>query len=113
MKASGRNRQIIVERAVEIGRNDLNEPEHRWNQIGRPLASYRPATARETLASAEVGATMTDVFEVVWSPLMARVTPKDRILFNERVYDISRVEEIGRCEGVRFEATARADEGTP
>lgn len=90
--------------------NADNEPIEAWTPDASPVwASWRRASARETLASAEVNATATDVFEVRWSTSVSTINPKDRLQYQGQVYDIAAVVEIGRRDGLRIDASRRAD----
>ena len=93
-----------------IGYNADNEPVEAWTPDAAPVwASWRRASARETLAGAEVNAAATDVFEVRWSSSTSTINPKDRLIYQGRVYDIQAAAEIGRREGIRIDASRRAD----
>jgi SPP1 family predicted phage head-tail adaptor len=109
LKIGKMDRRITLERFTEIGRDGFNEPIMDWAPLATVWASWRPASARERLASAEVGAETTDVFEGHWSDVMETVNPKDRVIYRGRVYDITRAHEIGRRDGFHIEATTRAD----
>lgn len=79
-----------------------------WSDLATVWASQRRASARETLAAAELSASVSDVFEVRKSSVIADLGPKDQLLWEGRVYDIAEVTPIGRY-GLRIGAIARAD----
>jgi len=56
-----------------------------------------------------VSAAITDVFEVRWDSAWSSLSPKDALVFEGRTYDIASVDEIGRREGFRIAAVARAE----
>jgi SPP1 family predicted phage head-tail adaptor len=107
--AGERGRRIRIERASTIRDPKSGERVPSWTLLAERWASWRPASARETLAAAEVSAQVTDVFELLWSTQLADLNPKDRLIFKGRVYDIAGVIEIGCREGIRITATARSD----
>lgn len=89
--------------------DDLN-PVEAWTADADPVwASWRRSSARETLAGAEVNAAATDVFEIRYSAAVASINPKDRLQYQGDTYDIKASQETGRREGIRIDATKRAD----
>jgi SPP1 family predicted phage head-tail adaptor len=102
------DRRIIVERP-ETTNDSYNRPQTVWTLVKSVRASWRRATANERMSAAQVGAQVTDVFEVRWSSTMAAVDPKCRLRFEGRIYDISEVTPIGRRNGLLIRASARAD----
>ena len=67
-----------------------------WSDLATVWASQRRASARETLAAAELSASVSDVFEVRQSSVIADLGPKDQLLWEGRIYDIAEVTPIGR-----------------
>lgn len=109
MISSGKlDRKVTLLRATTTA-NALNEPVETFASIGVAWASMRRASAREVLASAEIGAESTTVFEFRYLTGPASLTPKDRLSYGGREFNIQSVEEIGRREGVRVGAVARAE----
>lgn len=109
LNAGDLDRRIILQR-YGIARNADNEPVETWTPDASPVwASWRRASARETLASAEINATATDVFEIRYSSAVSTINPKDRLSYQGQVYDIQAVAEIGRREGLRIDASRRTD----
>lgn len=103
------NRRIAVERYTSTQHPGTGEEIKTWAVItGSPTiaASWRRASARETLAASQVNAIVTDVFEVRWNAVTATITALDRLLFDGRYYDISDAVEIGFREGVLITASA-------
>lgn len=82
-----------------------------------PLASRwaekRDVSDRERLAlqsdAPEIAAQITTRFRILWSADVASLNPKDRVVFEGRVFDIKAVKEIGTREGLEISAMARAD----
>jgi SPP1 family predicted phage head-tail adaptor len=89
--------------------DDLN-PIEGYTALATVWASWRRASARETLAAAEVNAAATDVFEIRYSSTVSELNPKDRLRYQGNDYDIQAVAEIGRREGLRIDASKRADD---
>ncbi len=107
------DRKIVILRATVTQDPGSGEEIENWNLPGSHFAtvwaSWRRASARETLAASEVSAEVTDVFHCAWSPKMADVNAKDRISYAGRVYNISEAAEIGRREGIMLRGAARAE----
>jgi SPP1 family predicted phage head-tail adaptor len=107
MEAGKRDRRISIERASTY-QDDTGQEVPRWLPVATVWASWRRASARETLAASEVSAEATDIFEILRSNLTAEVSPRDRVIFDGRTYDISAADPIGR-QGIRIQAAARSD----
>jgi SPP1 family predicted phage head-tail adaptor len=108
MLAGKLDRRVVLQRASFV-RDATGQPIASWSTIATVWASWRRASARETLAAAEVAATVTDVFEIRWSSDVADLNPKDRLSYDARTYDIAAVDEIDRRVGLRITAAARRD----
>lgn len=110
MQSAGkRDRRIRIERATTIQDAGSGQEVPSWGLLAERWASWRRASARETLASAEMSAAVSDVFEILWSQQVADLSPKDRVIYDGRTYEIVEATEIGRREGIRIAAIARAD----
>lgn len=102
------DRTVTIQRATPTA-NAFNEPVEAWEDFAVVAASKRDVSDREKLAAAELGASITTRFVVRWSPKLAQVTPKYRLVCEGVTYDISGKKEIGRREGYELTATARAE----
>lgn len=114
MKASGRDRQIKIERFT-VSKNDLNEDVKTWGTLATPFAAKGYRSAKEGQNAAEIAAMRILRFEVLWTPQLADLNPKDRIEYpvGEGIYfNITEVTELGRNEGLEIFAVARSDEGS-
>lgn len=104
-----------MDRRIRIERDGAASHDGYQNVPGAPVtvasvaASYRPGAGSERFANAETSATAPAIFEIRWSNRVRDVSPLDRVEYGGRMYDITRVEEIERREGVRIFATARAE----
>lgn len=112
LRAQEYDRQITLER-YGVTYDEWNQPVAGWTILATVWASWRRASARETLASAEINATATDVFEIHYSSEVADLNPKDRLIYEGQTYNIAAVAEIGRREGLRIDASRPTDEATP
>mgnify|MGYP003424536419 FL=1 len=109
------NKKLTLRRASLTQDTGSGENIETWSNIVDPIwASRRRASARETLASAEIAAAITDVFEFRKDSAWADLSPIDRVIFGGREYDIISVDPDGRLEGLsgegmRVTAVARAE----
>lgn len=103
------DRRVTIRRATLSQDPGSGEMVETWADLATVFASWRRASARETLAAAEVSAEVTDVFTVRWSSVTGSVTPKDRVVYEGKTYNISEASEIGRREGVMIRGAARAE----
>jgi SPP1 family predicted phage head-tail adaptor len=108
LEAGKLDRRVSIE-SPSTYQDDTGQELARWSPVATVWAAWRRASARETLAAAEVSATVTDVFEIRWSNLVAAVDPKHRLIFEDRTYDIAEVTMIGRREGLRISASTRGE----
>lgn len=108
MRSESLDRRITLQRATTT-RDEAGQIIKSWGELATVWASRRRASARETLAAAEVSAAITDVFECRRDSAWADLSPLDRLVFEGRIYDVVSVDEIGRREGLRIAAVARAD----
>lgn len=110
MLAGRLDRRITIQHKT-VAQNGLGEEVETWADLVTVFSSWRRASARETLAAAEVAAAVTDVFEIRYSIDVAGVNPGDhRLVYETRTYNIIEVAEIDRRVGLRISAAARADE---
>lgn len=109
MRAGDLDRRITIRRATTSVDPGSGQQIETWADLVTVWASWRRASARETLAAAELSAQVTDIFEVRWSAVTATVTPLDRVLYNGRTYDIAEATEIPRRKGMMLRGSARAE----
>ena len=103
------DRRITIRRATTAQDSGSGEMIETWADLTTVSASWRRASARETLAAAEISAEVTDIFECRWSPVTATITPQDRIVYGGKTYNIAEATEIGRREGMMLRGNARAE----
>lgn len=109
MDASGRlDRRITISRATE-SRDASNNVVSTWSDLTTVWASRQDIRDSERIAAQEVGAEITTRFQIRWSSVVSGVTPKDRISFAGRVYDIVAVKETARRAWLEITASARAE----
>jgi SPP1 family predicted phage head-tail adaptor len=102
------DRRITIERFT-TGTNALNEEVRSWGTLATVWASMRPLYGSERLAAQEVSAQATTQFRIRWAQSLKDLSPLDRLRYDNKVFEISEVREIGRREGLEIIAAARAE----
>lgn len=104
------DRRIVVERQLEV-RNAYNEVVQSWIPVGGCWARVRDTSTQERLRSQEIDAEITTRFTVRYNPFTVQITPRDRILYKDRVYNITgtREPEGTRKQFIEIDASARND----
>jgi head-tail adaptor len=110
MKATGREWTIIIERNTPTQDSGSGENVDSWEMLATTYAEKLDVSDSERVASAEVSAEISTRFRLLWSDAYSSVNPKDRIVLDERVFEIVGVKEIGRREGLEISAISRADQ---
>lgn len=108
MLAGKMDRRIVLQRFTET-RDAYNEPVPTWATLATRWASYEPLSDGEKFAASETAANASARFRIRYSAAVADLNPKDRLTFNGDTWQILRVKEIGRREGLEITAGARAD----
>jgi SPP1 family predicted phage head-tail adaptor len=108
MRASSLDRRITIRRATYTT-NDFGEAVPTWADLATVWASKEDIRDGERFAAQEVAASITTRFRIRYSNVVCDVSPKDRVVFGGRVYNIMAVKEIRRREGLEITAAARSD----
>lgn len=108
IRAGELDRRITLQRAT-VAPNEFNEPVETWSDLARVWAKYTPVADGERFRAGERAAEVQARFLIRWSSQVASVNPKDRLVFDGRIYAITNVKEIGRREGLEITAGGRGD----
>lgn len=108
LPAGKRDRRIDLQRATLV-KDEFNEDVPTWFTFATVWAEKRDVSDGERVKAAEVAAEISTRFTILWSTQVSDLSPKDRILFGDRVFDIYSVKELDRRKGIEITATARAD----
>lgn len=103
-----RNRRIVLQRYTAT-QDDFGAEVKTWSTLATVWAEWTPASDGEQLRAAEVGAVISGRFRVLRSSDVADLSPKDRLQFDGRTYDITGVKELGFREGLEITCAARAE----
>ncbi len=109
MRAGDLDRKITLQRAT-VAPNEFNESVETWADLARVSAKYTPVADGERFRAGERAAEVQARFLIRWSSQVASVNPKDRLVFDGRIYAITNVKEIGRREGLEITAGGRGDD---
>lgn len=108
MRAGNLDRRIVIERAT-VSHDQFNAPVEVWGTLATVWASKTDVKDGERMRADAVSSEITTRFRIRYSTTVADVSPKDRVQFDGRIYDIVAVKEIGRREGIEITASARND----
>lgn len=99
------DRRITIQRFTTT-KNAFNEDVEAWTDVRTVWAEAKPYRGSERFAAAEVaGSAVTTFVMRHWPDL----TPKDRISYDGKTWDIHHVREIGRRRGSEADCTARSE----
>lgn len=112
MRAGDLDRRVIIQRAATTT-DDYNEPVQEWQTLVSVRAAKLEISDGERFRAGEVYSDKAVRFKVRWQKALERLDTSDRVIFEDRVYDIVAVKEIGRRDGIEITATARAEAPTP
>lgn len=109
MPAGKRDRRITIQRATITQDPGSGENVETWATLATVWAEVVQVSDGERVRAAEVAASITTRFRILYSATVADVNPKDRISYGGRTFDVWGVKEIGFREGMEITAAARAD----
>lgn len=101
MRAGELDRQIVIEQPNEV-KGTKGELITTWLTFATLPAHFRPLRGREYFAAGQVNAQENAAFTMRW---MSGITPKMRINFDGKIWDIRNIAEIGRREGLEISAS--------
>jgi SPP1 family predicted phage head-tail adaptor len=108
MFAGSLDRRIVIERATATT-NGFGEAVLTWVPLVEVWAHVMEVPDGEVWRAAEVQATITTRFQIRYNATTKTITPKDRIVYEGKTFDISRIKELQRRVGLELTAAARAD----
>jgi SPP1 family predicted phage head-tail adaptor len=102
------NRRATLQRAT-VTRNDFNEEIETWNTLASVWINRRDASANEAYRAQEVGAQISTRFTIRYSSDVDDLNPRDRLLYDGTVYNITGVRETQRNRWLEVDCVARPD----
>jgi SPP1 family predicted phage head-tail adaptor len=108
MKFGRMDSRIAIERTTTTT-NAYGERTNTWGTLATVWADviYRDGSGSETIQSAQVLSKQPVHFLIRYSTTVADVSPKDRVSYNSKLYNIEAVQEVGRNDGLRLTCTIR------
>ena len=110
MSAGKLDRQIELQRTVPDQSNEFNEPVAVWSRIARVWAEKSDVSDGERAAAGQVGSFRVSRFKISSTSKVTRtVTPADRILYDDLIWNIHGVKETKDGRRRFLEITAATD----
>lgn len=108
MKFGRMDSRILIERAT-LTTNAYGERTQAWTTLATVWADviFREGSGNEQVQSLQLMSKQPVHFIIRYSTTVAGVTPKDRVTYNSKEYNIEAIQEIGRNEGLRLTCTIR------
>lgn len=108
VQAGDLDRRIVIRRETTTP-SAYNEPVATWSDLVTLWAKRQDASTGEATRAQEIGAQVTTWFWIRYSDLARSITPKDRVAFEGREYNITGVRAIERNQWLEIAAVARDD----
>lgn len=106
--AGARDRRIRIERA-NLTKGPMNEDIETWVLFAQPWAEKLDISDGERVRAKEVAANISTRFQVLWTPRLGEMTPRDRIVLGTLIYEIVGIKEVGTRDVLEITANARPD----
>lgn len=109
MRAGPLRSRVRLERCTVARAGELKEKVETWTTIATVAAEKIRSTGAERQRAGETGAVIETRWRIRWSDRVADLTPKDRLVYAGRVFNIVEVDEIELREEIIIRSMARAD----
>lgn len=109
MQAANLDRTITIQKKA-VTQNDSGDEVETWSTLAVVSAEKLEGTGGERFTSQQFIAEGAKTFRIRWSKRLKVVTTEHRISFDDRIYDIVDVQEIGRREGLRLDCRVRTEQ---
>lgn len=114
MQSERLDRRITLQRSTDT-QDEYGSPVKAWADLATVWANYKPVSDgekfSERLNGGEVAATLSARFAVRYDSAWADLNPKDRLIFEGRLFDIANVKEVhGRRAFLEITASERTDD---
>lgn len=98
------DRRITIQELIQSKGTKYGEPIETWRDWATVWANVYSGGGREFEAARQISAEIDTQFQVRW---IDGLSPTMRILYQDRLYDIQRIQEAGRRERLNIFARAR------
>ena len=108
LSAGSLDRRITVQHATTTT-NDYNEDILSWHDLAKVMAARRDVSDMEKFTSGQTGSALVSRFVIRYSGLTKTITPVDRILHDDVVWNIKGIKEVSEGRKRFLEITAVRD----
>lgn len=105
MQAGRMDRRITIQHVTET-QNDYGEAEENWKNFVTCWAEVKPVRGKEFFEADQINARIDTIFRIRWAD---GISPKMRIIYNEQIYNIYSLVELGRRDGLEINAYAEVE----
>lgn len=104
------DRRVTLERATFVT-SDYNESVPTWLTVKAIWAKRSDASANESYRASAVGAEISTRWVVRYGATTSTITPKDRLVYRRRIYEITGIREVEgqRNRELEIDSVARSD----
>lgn len=110
MRAGSLDRAVTIQRQGAATDDGYTMQPGAWATLATRKAQRITSRGREVFEQQGIDAEVPMTFVLRDDGVTRTVTPKDRVVFGGKAYDIKAVSEIGRRRGVEIVGVAAADE---
>jgi SPP1 family predicted phage head-tail adaptor len=106
------DRLVVIKRYTTIGQDEFGADIKDWQTLATLRAAYNPVSDGEKFAAGEVGATLSARFIIRWSESWKDISALDRLVFEDREFDIVGAKEVtdeGRRQLIEITAASRSE----
>lgn len=102
------DRRIDIIRAL-VSQNAFGEEIPTWETLVTVWAEMKPMTGSERYVENQFQGVTNSTFRIRWSDAVKTMTVEDKIIFDNRLFDVLGVREISRREGLEIDAFSRGE----
>lgn len=110
MRTARMDRRVRLERLTVAADAASGQPVEQWDLVAEVWADVVPVSGDERWGQQQVVATADTQFRIRWR---RDITPLHRIRYDDRDFDVLRIDEVGRRDGLLVWARARAEVPRP
>jgi SPP1 family predicted phage head-tail adaptor len=111
-RGAGRlDRRVVLQSKTTTRDASTGEEIEGWAEAGALWMGKRDVRASERFGPDQVVAEIDTVFRARWSPALTVIRPEThRLLYDDRIYNIHGITELGRRETVEIACAARGED---
>jgi SPP1 family predicted phage head-tail adaptor len=102
------NRRVTLQRAT-VTFDDFGSEVETWGTLASVWVNRKDVSAAESFRAQEVGAELSTRFRIRYSTNVADLNPRDRLIYNGLVYQITGVRESKRNRWLEVDCVVRPD----